>query len=401
MSAWSTVLTVAACCVALLSLPGSIELLLLTLGGLLPARRARACLPGPLPSLAVVVPAHDEEQGIGVCIDSLRVAGAFEEGVRVVVIADNCSDGTATEAVSHGAHVLVRFNEEERGKGHALNHAFAALMREGWDAFLIVDADTTISPGLITRTREAFAHGAAATQCGYLVRNAGGSVRTRLMNLALMAFNVLRPRGRWRWGLSCGILGNGFGVSRSLLEGVPYDATSVVEDLEYHLRLVREGERVEFLPDVFVYAVMPVSGSGVKTQRARWEGGRLRMIREHAPSLLREVLAGRFRMLEPLLELLLLPLAMHVLLLLMAVAFPFAPVRLYGLAGLALVLLHVLAGVLVAGGGWSDVAALAAAPFYVAWKVLMIPVLIRTSRSSSAWVRTEREPDQKRGQKKP
>jgi cellulose synthase/poly-beta-1,6-N-acetylglucosamine synthase-like glycosyltransferase len=396
MSALSTVLTVAACGVALISLPGSIELLLLTLGGLLPARRPRGGLPGPLPSLAVVVPAHDEEKAIGSCIDNLRAAGACEAGVRVVVIADNCSDGTATEAVSHGAHVLVRFNEEERGKGHALNHAFAELMREGWDAFLIVDADTAISPGLIRRTREAFAHGAAATQCGYLVRNAGGSVRTRLMNLALMAFNVLRPRGRWRWGLSCGILGNGFGVSRSLLEGVPYDATSVVEDLEYHLRLVREGERVEFLPDAFVYADMPVAGSGVKTQRARWEGGRLRMIREHAPSLLGEVLTGRFRMLEPLLELLLLPLAMHVLFLLAAVAFPFAPVRLYGLAGLALVLLHVLAGVLVSRGGWRDVAALAAAPFYVVWKVLMIPLLIRTSRSSSAWVRTEREQEQKK-----
>jgi hypothetical protein len=82
-----------------------------------------------------------------------------------------------------------------------------------------------------------------------------------------------------------------------------------------------------------------------------------RLIREHALALLGEVLTGRFRMLEPLLELLLLPLAMHVLLLLMAVAFPFAPVRLYGLAGLTLVLLHVLAGVLVAGGGWRDVAA--------------------------------------------
>ena len=403
MSVWSTVLTIAACCVALLSLPGSIELLLLTLGGLLPARRPRAALPGPLPSLAVVVPAHDEELNIGACVDNLRAAGACEEGVRVVVIADNCSDGTATKAVIHGAHVLVRFNEEERGKGHALNHAFAELMREGWDAFLIVDADTAIGPGLIRSTRMAFAHGAAATQCGYLVRNGGGSVRTRLMNLALMAFNVLRPRGRWRWGLSCGILGNGFGVSGSLLESVPYDATSVVEDLEYHLRLVREGERVEFLPDAFVYADMPVSGSGVKTQRARWEGGRLRMVREHAPALFEEVLRGRFRMLEPLLELLLLPLAMHVLLLLMAVAFPFAPVRLYGLAGLAIVLLHVLAGVLVSGGGWRDVAALVAAPFYVAWKVLIIPVLVRTSRSSPAWVRTEREPEQEeaRERKKP
>jgi hypothetical protein len=78
------------------------------------------------------------------------------------------------------------------------------------------------------------------------------------------------------------------------------------------------------------------------------------------------------------------------------VVFPFGPVRIYGLAGLGLVLLHVLAGAFVAGGGWRDMAALGAAPFYVAWKVLMIPMLVRTSRSSSAWVRTEREPEQRK-----
>ena len=70
------------------------------------------------------------------------------------------------------------------------------------------------------------------------------------MNVALLAFNVLRPRGRARWGLSCGILGNGFGLARKTLEAVPYDASSVVEDLEYHLRVVESGRRVEFLGEV-------------------------------------------------------------------------------------------------------------------------------------------------------
>ena len=54
--------------------------------------------------------------------------------------------------------------------------------------------------------------GADAVQCRYLVRNAGASVRTRLMSIALRAFNVLRARGRDGLGLSCGIYGNGFGL---------------------------------------------------------------------------------------------------------------------------------------------------------------------------------------------
>jgi hypothetical protein len=38
----------------------------------------------------------------------------------------------------------------------------------------------------------------------------------------------------------------------------------------------------------------------------------------------------------------------------------------------------------------SDLAALAAAPFYVLWKLLLIPTLLRSSRRSEDWVRTAR-----------
>jgi hypothetical protein len=42
------------------------------------------------------------------------------------------------------------------------------------------------------------------------------------------------------------------------------------------------------------------------------------------------------------------------------------------------------------GGGWRDLITLLAAPFYVLWKILLIPALIKASRSEAAWVRTER-----------
>lgn len=115
------------------------------------------------------------------------------------------------------------------------------------------------------------------------------------------------------------------------------------------------------------------------------------MIREHAPKLAGKVFSGRLRLLEPLLELLLLPLAWHVLLLLLAVAIPFGPSRVVGLAGLALVAVHVLVAIAAGGGGWKDVGALAAAPFYIAWKLTAARAIARASRKDSAWVRTGRE----------
>ncbi len=391
---------------AAVSLPGSIELLLLTLGSFLPRPRAGRYSPQaedtatPVRRLAVVVPAHNEEANIGGCVASLLSAASSSPAsasyeVDIVVIADNCTDGTADRARAAGARVIARHNQELRGKGYALHAAFNTLLPERHQAYLIVDADSEVDPNFLEESVRVLTAGADAVQCRYLVRHPGRSIRTRLMNVAMRAFNVLRPRGRYRLGLSCGIYGNGFGMTRATLEAVPYTAASVVEDLEFHLALVRSGRRVQFVETTTVYGDMPASGKGASSQRARWEGGRLRMMREKAPGLLADVFAGRLTALEPLLELLLQPLALHVLLLLVAVLTPNVVVRAAGLAGLAIVATHVLAAIFLTGGSWADVFVLAAAPFYVIWKILLVPVLVRSSRSSAAWVRTERASDKR------
>lgn len=371
---------------AVATAPGTAELLALTIGGMLPARR-RGATQGRTIRLAAVVPAHNEELNVARAVRSLLNADRAGVDATVVVVADNCDDRTADVAAQAGARVLVRKNAVERGKGYALDFAFRTLLPEDFDAFLVLDADSEASPNLLIETAALLRDRAAAVQCRYVVRNAGESLRTRLMKIALCGFNVLRPRGRERWGLSAGIYGNGFTLSSATLRAVPYSATSVVEDLEYHLALVRAGLRVRFADDASVWGDMPVAGAGVKTQRARWEGGRFRMLVAHAPRLGAQVLRGKWRMLEPCLDLLLLPLAFHVTLLLAALAVPSGISRTVGAVGLGVVALHLVGAVRLAGG---DFAALAAAPFYVVWKILMLPRVLRSSRSGAAWVRTER-----------
>jgi cellulose synthase/poly-beta-1,6-N-acetylglucosamine synthase-like glycosyltransferase len=310
--------------------------------------------------------------------------------VDVHVVADNCSDDTALVAAGAGAGVLVRTNPTERGKGYALHFAFTKLQTQGYDCVLIVDADTVVATNFIVAAAGAMRDGAYAVQARYLVRNADEGMRTRLMRLALCAWNVVRPLGRERLGLSVGLLGNGFGLRSETLRAVPYLASSVVEDLEYHLSLVQAGFRVEFVNRTAVFGEIPTRGEGVKTQRSRWEGGRFRMIREKTPKLLRGVLSGKLIFLEPLMELLLLPLAFHVALLTIAALTPLPLVRDIGLAGMAVVVLHLTAAIVVGGGNWRDIGTLAMAPLYVVWKLAMIPSVLRNARSDNAWVRTRR-----------
>ncbi len=171
---------------------------------------------------------------------------------------------------------------------------------------------------------------------------------------------------------------------------MPYTAASVVEDLEYHLALLAAGKTVQFVETATVYGDMPSGGAGVKTQRARWEGGRLRMLMEKTPGMAREIVRGRFSFVEPFLDLLLLPLAFHVALLLLTALTPVWPVRGVAVAGLFVVALHLIAAIRITGGGLAAFAALLAGPFYVVWKILLIPRLLKTSRAKTAWVRTER-----------
>ncbi len=386
LTSWIIIGTIA----AVITLPGSIELLALSIASLLPKRQSLAQT-NPAPwRVAVVIPAHNEELSIASCVKSILQADRGDMTVGVYVIADNCSDRTAPIAESAGAKVLQRNDAKNRGKGYALHFAFSHLVSLGYDCLLVVDADTEVAKNFIVAAAGALRNGAAAVQVRYLVRNLDESTRTRLMGLALRAFNVIRPLGRERLGLSAGIFGNGFGLRRETIEAVPYLASSVVEDLEYHLSLVRSGRRVAFIDETTVFGEMPVRGKGVKTQRSRWEGGRLRMLSEKTPGLLHDVLRGRLRCLEPLLDLFLLPLAFHVTLLSVAISTPLPLVRNLGLAGLGIVLLHLVAAIVIGGGTWREASALAIAPFYILWKLLLIPSLLRTARSNHAWVRTSR-----------
>ena len=387
-----SVLLLASTAILGLTLPGTIELLALTLAALF--RRQDPVVArseSPLPRLVVVVPAHNEADGIAACIANLQASLNKTTGCDLVVIADNCRDDTAERAMNAGARVLIRHDEVNRGKGYALDYAFTRLLAENYDGFLVIDADSRVDEQLISAFQYAFAQGADALQCRYRIANPDASRRARLQHIAWLAFNELRLSGREKLQVSVGILGNGFALSRAVLEAVPYEAGSIAEDMEYHLRLVNAGYKVRFLDSVSVYSDAPNQDANAAVQRTRWEGGRFRLIIDHVPALLMAVLRGKRNLLEPLAELLLLPLAYHVLLLLMALLIPVTLLHYYAAAALLVVVAHVLIAVRLGGGGLADIKTLATVPFYIVWKLTLLPRLWRNARENAPWQRTDRE----------
>ncbi len=333
--------------------------------------------------LTVVIAAHNEEKLIAKTLASIQAAASLANAApRIHVIAHNCTDATAQ--IARAAGVEVTGLNGPPGKGLALLHAFTHLRAES-DAFLILDADTTIAPDLITRVRSAF-HVYDAIQCRYEAAAAPGP-KAELAALAFRAINVVRPRGREQLGLSCGILGNGFALRASVLDRVPYNAHSIVEDIEFHIDLVRAGIRVRYLDRAHLYGEI----AGGREQHARWEGGRLRLARQKLPRLLLLVLRGNLRLIEPALDLASLPQAQAILLLLIMLVFPILGMRDYALCALAVMGMHIAVATALAPDPAAAAGALLLAPIYILRKLLGTKATLRSAQPQAEWQRADRD----------
>jgi 1,2-diacylglycerol 3-beta-glucosyltransferase len=259
-------------------------LLVLLAAAAVARRESQPGRPGALPPrLAVIVPAHDEEAGIGATLDSLAAAGCTP-----VVVADNCTDGTAERARAAGATVWERRDEARLGKGHALAWAFERVLAElpEVQVVAVVDADCTVSENLLEALGERIASGARAAQTSYSVSNPFESPAAAVRFAGFALINYVRPLGKSRLGLSCGLLGTGMAFDVRLLRDQPWGAFDVTEDSEYHLRLVAAGERVAFVADAWVASPMPVSLAEAQVQRERWESGGFELARSRARALI-------------------------------------------------------------------------------------------------------------------
>jgi cellulose synthase/poly-beta-1,6-N-acetylglucosamine synthase-like glycosyltransferase len=355
--------------------------------------------PATLPKFTILVPSHNEELGITATVQSLLAIDYPRERFDVLVIADNCSDRTAELARAAGGLVLERNDTSRRGKGFALEYAFEHVAREGTsDAVAVVDADTSVSPNLLRAFAARIQAGAHAAQAHYSVRNPGASWRTRLMTLALTLFHGVRSLARERLELSAGLRGNGMCFSKDILVKVPHDAYSIVEDLEYGIKLGLQGIRVHYAGEAVVYGDMVANERESRSQRQRWEAGRRQITKQYGWPLVKTAFARKDLMLFDLaMDVLVPPLASIVAFTafgLMAsvlwVWFGGRSVSLiapWAVASLMLTI-YVLRGVALSGLGPRALLDLMWAPVYVVWKIFIR--VRRLGAPKDQWVRTAR-----------
>jgi cellulose synthase/poly-beta-1,6-N-acetylglucosamine synthase-like glycosyltransferase len=272
-------------CVLYAAEVGLVSVLVLCVAAMFCYQAIRACwglrsLP-PLPAhvdktFGVLVPAHNEAGRLEPLVASLRGLDYPAGRLRVLFVADHCTDATVAQIRAAGFEVLDR-QTGARGKAPSLAEGTARLQtRYGseLDAVAFFDADNVIDPLFFQQAAAGLEAGHAVLQGRVGVHEWQATLFSRLNYMNAVVDNRLEELARSQAGLSCNLRGHGMIFRRDVLEDLVWHADTMVEDQEMLVRVVCSGRRVHWLEHACVTSVLPRTTRDAAAQRRRWAGGR-------------------------------------------------------------------------------------------------------------------------------
>ncbi len=240
----------------------------------------------PTDRLLFLIPAHDEEDLIERCVRSLIAQQYPAALLRVVVVADNCSDSTANIARLAGATVLERTAPDIGGKGFAIQWALQQLDADSYDALCVIDADTIVEPDFSTQLSVFAPLQGRALQAYDGLSNEFDNQLTRLAGLLTRSrYDVALPL-KQRAGLSCPLTGDGIVLGRDVLRAHPWRVDTITEGWELYSRLTLSGIRVSLAHAAKLYAQEARSMAQSASQRERWSAGKLAVLKASAAHIM-------------------------------------------------------------------------------------------------------------------
>ena len=289
--------------------------------------REAPCTDDELPTVSVIVPAHNEAAVIDRCLNSVKAQDYPHSRLEIIVVDDGSTDDTAERVEEHvnGNHVydgngngtfllrgtpitvgpfkgtLALIKNGHQGKAHALNAGIAASTG---DIVVNIDSDVILAPGAVRAIACAFIRrpemGAATGNIeidwemleardgnGNLVLDENGDIETmrlgpvqsflaRSQFLEYLASFDLGRRAQSLSDTMYTLAGACSAFRREVLEGgIGYENTTVSEDTLLTFELHRRGVQIGFIDDAKVYLEPVVAWDDLYAQRVRWARGQM------------------------------------------------------------------------------------------------------------------------------
>jgi cellulose synthase/poly-beta-1,6-N-acetylglucosamine synthase-like glycosyltransferase len=245
-------------------------------------------LADPKNVFAVIIAAHNEESVVSALVKNCGQLDYPGEMFNIFVIADNCIDNTAQVATEAGATVWERFNDQEQGKGYALEWAFNRLyaLPRKYDAVVIIDADNLVSLNYLRVMNNRLLMGEKIIQCYLDSKNPNDTWVTRSIHIGYVITNRFWQLAKYNIGLCCALGGTGMCISVDVLQKFGWGANSLTEDLEFQIKALLNGVKVAWAHEAKVFDEKPLTMKQSMTQRQRWMQGHCTVASRYLPRLL-------------------------------------------------------------------------------------------------------------------
>jgi len=230
--------------------------------------------------ISIIIPARNEEETIGLCIESvLENNYPWKE---IIVVDDESQDNTYLVAKKYEETGIVKVVRKDPSGYKASSINYGLLFTRG-EIILSLDADTLISRDSLEWVARYFQDEELVAGSGNLrVYNRDVNLLTRLQ---AYEYFISFDMGRRTQSLLRTLLiipGAAAIYRRSLLESMGYLDRTLAEDFDVTLKFHKVRGRLIFMPEVLAWTDVPVDWRSWMKQRIRWSRGQLHSLRRHS-----------------------------------------------------------------------------------------------------------------------
>ena len=245
---------------------------------------------------AILIAARNEKYVIGNLLDSIKKQDYPSDLLTTFVVADNCTDDTATIARRHGAICYERFDEEHKTKGFALKYLLEQIEKDygrmSFEGYFIFDADNLLNQNYITKMNDAFDSGEKIITSYRNTKNFDENWIASTYALHWIRSIRANHRARSVLRLATNIQGTGFLFASEIVKN-GWKYTSLTEDRALTADAVAQGYQITYQDEAEFFDEQPTSLKVALRQRLRWSKGHLMAFAESGPSLFLNIFFGK------------------------------------------------------------------------------------------------------------
>ncbi|WP_282125503.1 glycosyltransferase [Marinifilum flexuosum] len=217
---------------------------------------------------AVLIPGYKEDTVIVDVAKQALLQTYKQEQFDVVVIADSFQSETL-QKLNDLPIKVIEVSFEKSTKSKALNKAMEVL-GDNYEIACILDADNIMAEDVLERINEAFENGYKVVQGHRVAKNLNTSFAILDAVSEELNNNIFR-KGHRVLGLSSALIGSGMAFDYAFFKSTMKQVNAVGGfDKELELRLLKNKQKIEYLPDAIVYDEKIQKSDAFANQRKRW-----------------------------------------------------------------------------------------------------------------------------------